>query len=358
MRIMVDRQSPLTLARQIDQQIRQLILSGAFPSGYRLPSTRKLSADLSVSRNTVIEAYSQLSAEGYLTPHAGSGTVVAEGLHVLAHAMPSAQTPVRKQKKTPPQNTIDFRTGIPALASFPRREWGNLYREICSQIPASSFGYCETSGALALREAIAQYLCRSRGLSCDPNQIVITSGATQGLSLISHILQDKQKVVLVEYPTHTGLRKVITAAGCSIAGVPVDDRGLRTELLDTRMQRTSFIYTTPSHQYPTGSILPIQRRLALIRYAQQNNCYIVEDDYDGEFRYEGQPVSTLYELDPVRVIYLGSLSKILAPSLRLGFLVLPEALLAPCKRLKMYSDVHTDVFGPIYIGAIYAGRQF
>ena len=343
--ITIDRQSQLTLARQIYKQICQMILNGTLESGHRLPSTRKLSSDLSVSRNTVIEAYSQLIAEGYLTTYKGSGTVVAQGLHAFDIGVSFNQSPAPKQDKVPlPKEMIDFRTGIPALEYFPRKEWGNLYREICNQIPACAFGYCSTSGVWELRVTIAQYLYRTRGLSCDPAQIMITSGSTQGLSLISHVLQDKQKVVLTEDPSHAGLRKVITTAGCFIEGISVDDKGLRTELLDIPRQ-ISFIYTTPSHQYPMGSILPIQRRLDLIRYAEQNNCYIVEDDYDSEFRYEGQPVSSLYELNPERVIYLGSFSKILAPAFRLGFMILPKELVSPCKKLKMYSDVHTDALG-------------
>ena len=344
--IKIERESQLTLARQIYQQIRQMILSGALDAGYKLPSTRKLSHELSVSRNTVIEAYSQLMAEGYLKTYKGSGTAVTDGLQALDIAIPPKLSREFKQDRARTvEQMIDFRTGVPALLGyFPHKEWGNLYREVCNNIPASSFGYGETVGVWELREAIAHYLYRARGMSCDPSQIMITSGSTQGLSLSARILQDNRKVVLMENPTHAGLRKVITTAGCSVEGVPVDDNGLRTELLDTQ-NRVSFIYTTPSHQYPLGSILPIQRRLELVRYAEQNDCYIVEDDYDSEFRYEGQPVSSLYELNPERVIYLGSFSKILAPALRLGFMILPQKLLAPCRKLKMYSDVHSDALG-------------
>jgi GntR family transcriptional regulator/MocR family aminotransferase len=343
--ISVDRESELTLARQIYQQIRQMILSGVLDAGYKLPSTRKLSSQLSVSRNTVIEAYSQLMAEGYLKTSKGSGTAVTDGLHTLDIKIPVNPKPAFKQDHAlPAKQMIDFRTGIPALEYFPHKEWGNLYREICNNIPASGFGYGETMGVWELREAIAHYLYRARGLSCDPNKIMITSGSTQGLSLTSRALQDSRKVVLVENPTHAGLRKVITSAGCSAQGVSVDDRGLRTEMLNTQNQ-VSFIYTTPSHQYPLGGILPIQRRLELVRFAEQSDCYIVEDDYDSEFRYEGQPVSSLYELNPERVIYLGSFSKLLAPALRLGFMILPQKLLASCRKLKMYSDVHSDALG-------------
>jgi GntR family transcriptional regulator/MocR family aminotransferase len=340
--ITVDRESRLTLARQIYQQVRQMILSGTLSAGYKLPSTRKLSSELSVSRNTVLEAYSQLTAEGYLKTYKGSGTVVAAGLCALGIQIPTNHNPVSRQDNTQyTKQIIDFRTGVPALEYFPRKEWGRLYREILDKIPPSAFGYCGASGIWELREEIASYLYRARGLSCNPDQIVITTGSTQGLSMASHLLKNKRKVVLVENPSHAGLRKVITSAGCCIEGVPVDDNGLCTEFLDTKKQ-VSFIVATPSHQYPMGSILSIQRRLELVRYAELNDCYIVEDDYDSEFRYEGQPVSSLYELSPERGIYLGSFSKILAPSLRLGFMIVPRKLLASCKKLKTYFDVHSD----------------
>lgn len=341
-KIVIDRQSELTLEQQIYRQIRQMILSGGLSSGYKLPSTRKLAAELKISRNTVIAAYSQLIAEGYLETFKGAGTVVADGLHAL-DIIPSFKQsqPEPERRNTAAKKQIDFRTGMPALEYFPHKEWGNLYREVCNTIPPSSYGYCRTAGVWELRESIARHLYRTRGLSCNPKQIVITSGATQGLSLISHLLKEKQKTVLIEEPTHAGLREVITLAGCCIEGIQVDKNGLCTELLQGK-KNISFIYTTPSHQYPIGGVLPIQRRLELIRYAEQNDCYIVKDDYDGEFRYEEQPVSSLYELSPQRVIYLGSFSKILSPALRLGFMILPEKLLHPCKKLKMYSDVHTD----------------
>ncbi len=340
--IELERESSLTLSRQVYRQIQQMILNGGLASGSRLPSTRSLASDLSVSRNTIIEAYGQLIAEGYLQTRIGSGTVVAENLRALDISVPMQRSDAAEWNDLPPKNEmIDFRTGIPALEYFPRKEWGKLYAQVCGKISASGFGYCGVSGVWELREALAQYLYRVRGISCKAEQIIITSGSTQGLSFVAHILRDNQKIVLVENPAHPGLRKVITTAGCSIEGISADDKGLCTELLHNKRQ-VSFIYTTPSHQYPMGGILPIQRRLELVRYAEQNECYVVEDDYDSEFRYEGQPVGSLYELNPQRVIYCGSFSKILAPALRLGFMVLPQELLQTCKRLKTYSDVHSD----------------
>lgn len=356
--ITINRESELTLERQIYLQIRKMILDGVLHSGDKLPSTRRLSSELSISRNTVIDAYSQLLAEGYLETYKGSGTVVAEGLHAL-NTVPGIQQISKENNDNmfSSKDIIDFRTGMPALDFFPYRQWGKLYREICDTVPITSFGYCDTSGVWELREAISQYLYRTRGLTCNPSQIMITSGSTQGLSLLSHVLKSKEKTVLVEDPTHAGLRKVIKLTGCSVKGVPVDYDGLCTELLKGN-QNVSFIYTTPSHQYPMGSVLPVKRRLELVQYARQNECYIVEDDYDSEFRYEGQPVSSLFELDPQHVVYLGSFSKVLAPALRLGFMILPKELLYPCKKLKKYADVHTDALSQYTLAAFIRNGSF
>ncbi|EQE08235.1 aminotransferase class I and II family protein [Clostridioides difficile CD13] len=170
---------------------------------------------------------------------------------------------------------------------------------------------------------------------------MIVSGSTQGLSLISQLLYKSNKKVAVEDPIHKGLLKVISSIGYSVVGIKVDDKGMNTNLIKS-IKGISFVYTTPSHQYPLGGILPIQRRLELIKCATENDYYIIEDDYDSEFRYEGQPISSLYELSPNKVIYIGSFSKILSPAIRVGFMLLPDNILESYKTLKMYSDVHTE----------------
>lgn len=355
--ISINRESELTLERQIYTHIQKMILNGTLKSGDRLPSTRQLASELSVSRNTVIDAYGQLMAEGYLSAKKGSGTVVADGIRSFDVALTQSQSGSVFDSKSVKKDIIDFCTGMPALEFFPYKQWGKLYKEVCERIPSSAFGYSDTSGVQELKENIAQYLYRTRGLSCNPSQIIITSGSTQGLSLISHVLGENKKTVLVEDPTHTGLRRVITLAGCSVKGIPADYDGLCTEfLIDSK--EVSFIYTTPSHQYPLGGVLPIKRRLDLIAYARQNGCYIVEDDYDSEFRYEGQPVSSLFELDPQHVIYLGSFSKVLAPALRLGFMILPEELIYTCRKLKKYTDVHTDALNQYTLATFMKNGSF
>lgn len=339
--ITIERESKLSLTRQIYDRIRMMIFDGALVSGQKLPSTRTLSKELGVSRNTVLDVYSQMIAEGYLEAYHGSGTIVAEGLHALKLPIHKMYEKQKTNKEQNDSTIIDFRSGVPALELFPRKDWARLYQNICSSLSPAAYGYCDSSGVWELRKEIAQYLFRSRGISCNPERVIITSGSTQGLSLIANLLKTEDKKVIVENPSHPGLRKVITSTGCMIDTIPADYRGLNTDMLKPA-GKISFFYTTPSHQYPLGGILPIQRRLSLIRYAEENNCYIVEDDYDSEFRYEGQPVSSLYELNPERVIYIGSFSKILAPAIRIGFIIVPDKLLLSCKALKVYSDVHTD----------------
>lgn len=339
--ISLNKDKDIPLARQIYTQIKHLIFEGNLSSGEKLPSSRFLSKDLGVSRNTVLEAYNQLIAEGYLIGNHGSGTIVAQGITQCNIPSSTLHRQFSASLTTKNNDVIDFYSGIPDLSLFPKKEWGKLYETTCNSLPEIAFSYHSPSGVIPLRKAIAAYLFRTRGLNCNPDNIIIVSGSTQGLSLISTLLYQMDKEVLIEDPTHPGLRQVISKSGLSLKEVCVDDYGFNTDLLKPS-DNVSFIYTTPSHQYPLGGILPIQRRLALIQYACSNNCFIVEDDYDSEFRFEGQPVSSLFELNPQRVIYIGTFSKILAPAIRLGYLILPDELVAPFLELKQYSDIHTE----------------
>lgn len=340
--ILLDSKSDISLVRQLYNKIKEMILNGSLSPNEKLPSTRALAKELSVSRNTVLNVYDQLVAEGYLESHHGSGTVVSQGIKNRLNISNSNSifTPLVYANEN--KNIIDFHSGTPDLSSFPKKEWAKLYYHICNIMTKVTLQYSDTSGILELRNAISQYLYRTRGISCAPTNIMIVSGSTQGLSLISKLLYNDNGEVIVEDPIHKGLLNVILSAGYNIIGVKADNNGINSNLLKSS-SNTSFIYTTPSHQYPLGSILPIQRRISLVQYALENNCYIVEDDYDSEFRFEGQPIHSLYELNPKKVIYIGSYSKILAPAIRLGFILLPDELLEKYKTLKMYSDVHTEV---------------
>ncbi|MDO9493861.1 PLP-dependent aminotransferase family protein [Acetobacterium sp.] len=342
--INIDKKSDRPLMRQLYDQIKHLILDGRLAPTEKLPSTRQLAADLGISRSTILNAYNQLIAEGYLQGNHGSGTVVASGIDVFS--IPPEISVKKRQatvaaKNQPATAVIDFQSGVIDSSQFPLSEWKKAYQRSLDQVPEAAFRYHPSAGVLSLRQTIADYLRRTRGLACDPDQIMIVSGSTQGLALISALFHDQQQAVLIEDPTHPGLRKIIERSKLNLIGIAVDDQGLVTDLLAPQ-PAPAFIYTTPSHQYPLGGILPIQRRQKLIQYAIANDAYLLEDDYDSEFRFEGQPVSSLYELSPDRVIYLGTFSKILTPAIRLGYLILPKPLIAPYLELKKYSDVHTE----------------
>jgi GntR family transcriptional regulator/MocR family aminotransferase len=239
-----------------------------------------------------------------------------------------------------PKDLIDFRSGVPALDVFPIRQWGKSIHKICLEYPGSMLTYDVPEGRRELRQALSEYLFRARGISCRPDQLLITSGATQGLALVAKLLHLPDARIVVEDPLHTGMQSIFSTAGYRLLPVPVDAQGLQTRLLAPVMN-PRLIYVTPSHQFPLGGILPVQRRIELLAFARKNDCYIVEDDYDSEFRYEGPPLSALQWLDPERVIYVGSFSKILAPALRLGYVILPAPLMRHCRELKRFSDVHT-----------------
>ncbi|WP_269774495.1 PLP-dependent aminotransferase family protein [Bacillus siamensis] len=340
--ITVDRSIDIPLIRQVYEQMRQHILRGELKAGDRLPPTREFAAYLEVSRNVIIEAYEQLLAEGYVDGRQGSGTYVAEGTYLSQDPSLENLSSIEKinvDEKS--SGVINFRSGIPALELFPRNIWGNISKKVCINTNHSIFGYDSPEGRLELRHVLSRYLRRTRGVHCHPDQIVITSGATQGLSLIAKLLLSPGDEVIIEDPITHEIQTIFSSPGSSLYPIPVDHNGMRTELLP-HDKKPSFVFVTPSHQFPIGGTLTIQRRIQLIQFARQSNCYIVEDDYDSEFRYKGSPISSLQGLDPSRVIYIGTFSKILSPALRLGYLVLPPSLVEKCKNLKWFTDLHTS----------------
>ena len=275
----IDKNSEVSLIRQVYGQIKAMILDGKLPEDSKLPSTRWLSKDLEVSRNVILEAYDQLIAEGYIEGKQGSGTVVTKNLYYQRREVIKVEENYKTETKICGSDLIDFRSGIPALELFHKKDWGQLYNKICSQVPSETFRYCEPAGSMELRQTLSQYLLRCRGISCKPEQIMIISGSTQGLSLISKLLYSPEAEVVVEDPVHYGLLKVILANNYTINPIPVDYNGIRTDMLKI-VKKAGFIYVTPSHQFPLGGVLPIQRRIELVKFAEKNDCYIVEDDYD------------------------------------------------------------------------------
>ncbi len=339
--IPIDRSLDIPLKRQVYEYIRNQILHGDLKGGERLPATREFASQLGISRNVLIEAFEQLLAEGYIVGHQGAGTFVAQGAF-LEQEQKREQNKVSSISKgnQNEKDMIDFRSGIPALDMFPRKEWGKLSKEVCIDTPNSIFGYGYPEGRTELREVLSHFLRKTRGVVCHPEQIVVTSGATQAFSLITRLLLSQGDRVIIEDPITHEIQTIFTSTGATLCPIPVDELGIRTDRLITKL-KPKFILVTPSHQFPLGSILPIQRRIQLIQFARASNCYVVEDDYDSEFRYEGQPINSLQGLEPEKVIYVGTFSKNLSPALRIGYLVLPQALIEECRQLKWFQDLHT-----------------
>jgi GntR family transcriptional regulator / MocR family aminotransferase len=235
---------------------------------------------------------------------------------------------------------IDFRSGLPALDLFPRKQWSQLAQHVYATAEPAIFGYDHPQGRLELRIALARYLQRTRGVICQPAHILILSGAAQAFSLLSRLLLSPGDEVVIEDPVTYEVQLILSSSGAQLLPVPVDERGMQTDLLPRNI-RPRFIFVTPSHQFPQGGILSIQRRLQLLQFARTADCYVVEDDYDSEFRYVGSPISSLQGLSPERVIYVGTFSKILAPALRLGYIVLPPELVERSRSIKRLLDLHS-----------------
>lgn len=339
--ITIDKKSNMPIIQQIYSQIRDMILSGKLKEGKKLPSTRAVAQELNVSRNVVIEAYDQLMSEGYIQSHKGSGTYITEGLQVeILKESPSIQ----KQISIKDQEAfikINFRSGIPALDYFPHNKWGQIYKSVCAQIQPQNLGYSETMGHLRLRKTLVDYLQQMRKVKCHERRIIITNGAVQALRIIGQVLLKEGDSFVIEDPTNMDIRKSFESRGARGISIPVDEQGINTGLLPQELH-PKLILVTPSHQFPLGGVMPIARRLELIQYAKQKNCYIVEDDYDSEYRYEGHPIASIQGLAPENVIYIGTFSKILSPALRVGYLILPEALIDSCSKEKHISDLHTE----------------
>ncbi|XKO55424.1 PLP-dependent aminotransferase family protein [Lysinibacillus fusiformis] len=336
--IPIDRALDIPLNRQIYQQIREKILRGHLHAGEKLASTRELSVELKVSRNVILEAYDQLLAEGFLIARRGAGTFVAEGALLTQQTKPFITDKVGDLIAG--KEVINFRSGIPALNLFPRKTWAKISHQLWHDSEPSTLGYGVPEGRIELRQTLAYYLLKTRGVECHPEQIIITSGATQAMMLVSRLLLSPNDIAIMEDPITNDIQTIFKNSGATIYPIPVDELGMKTPLLPDNMD-PKLVFLTPSHQFPLGSTLPIQRRIQLIEYARKNHCFLIEDDYDSEFRYEGPPVSSLQGLDPELVLYIGSFSKILSPALRIGYIVLPTQLIEKCRQLKWFTDLHT-----------------
>lgn len=325
----LDRKGREPLASQLQRELREAIRTGRLQAGERLPSSRTLARELGVSRGTALECYAQLQAEGYLTTRLGSATRVAE-----AAAAPSSPAAIPAVE---PRLAVDFLPGVPDLTSFPRRDWLWALGEASRAAPDAALGYGEARGSAVLREVLVAYLRRVRGAVADPERLVITSGFAQGLKLVLRALAGEGfRQIAVEDPGDRDNVGIAARAGIEAVPVRVDAQGLDVEALAATRVRA--VVLTPAHQSPTGVTLSPQRRQALLAWARTHDATILEDDYDAEFRYDRQPVGVLQGLAPDRVVALSSVSKTLAPALRMGWIVCPPRLIDAIATEKRLDD--------------------
>jgi len=348
----LEADSLVPLYRQIYEKIREAILTGQLAGGVRLPPSRALATELGVSRNTVVNAFEQLMAEGYLEGKIGAGTYVSQALPEEALQLRNRQiqqtlaaqpgpeagpTALSKRGATVATTPVSasgtdpkprpFRPGLPALDAFPYKLWEKIWVRRWRTLSSGLLGYGQAAGYQPLREAVAAHLSAARGVHCEAAQVLIVAGAQQAIDLAARLLLDPGDAVWVEDPGYLGAKGALRAAGAQLEPVPVDHEGLQIEQGITQAAAARMVYITPSHQYPLGVTMSLARRLALLEWAAGAGAWILEDDYDSEYRYAGRPLAALQGLDQTgRVIYIGTFSKVLFPALRLGYLVAPPTL--------------------------------
>ena len=357
----LERASSVPLYRQLYDALRDAILSGRLRPGSRLPSTRALADDLGASRNTVLAAFGQLLAEGYLEGRVGAGTTVARTLpETLLRARPEVEgtkQPGRRPRLSRRGAQLlgtrggvanaaiaaqPFRPGLPGLDAFPFDLWTRLVARRWRRVPRQLLDYGDPAGYAPLREAIAAYLGEARAVRCEASQVIVVTGAQQAVDLAARVLLDPGDTAWVEDPGYQGARGALIAAGIRLAPVPVDAEGLDVRRGARSAPGARLVYVTPSHQYPLGVTMSLNRRLALLEWASASGAWILEDDYDSEYRYAGRPLAALQGLDTAgRVIYAGTFSKVLFPALRLGYLVVPPELVDAFVAARALADRHS-----------------
>lgn len=359
--INLHHKSDVPLYKQLYNLFRDAILEGKIDQGKKLPGTRSLAKDLMISRNTVAIAFDQLKIEGYISGKTGSGYYVNEipDKRPLVSIKSSEKIATSKKISLPnrvplnlrqnnftTENILPFQNGLPALNEFPIRTWLKLLNQIPTNISNLHLGYSDAAGYRPLREIIATYLQTYRAVNCTADQILIVNGSQQGLDLIARILLKKGSNIWMEDPGYGGVKASMLAADAKLHPCPLDEEGMNLKYSEKHNVKPDLIYTTPSHQFPTGVIMSISRRLELLKFAAENKCWIIEDDYDSEFRYHGHPLPSLQGMDENKsILYLGTFSKVLVPGLRLGYLVLPDSsMLDSFKSLKYIMDRQSPVF--------------
>jgi len=353
----------IPLYRQVYQQFRKAILDGRFNPGQQLPPSRDLARYLKISRTTVTMAFEHLMLEGYIRGKQGSGTFINEDIpEQLLFANREINVSDRQkrsdsmERKIPGSNLstvlererndynafAPFKPGVPDLSEFPFRKWGKLLAHSANTLNIERFGYGSSAGYKPLREAIANYLRIARGVKCRANQVIITSGSQQGISLVCRVLLERGASVGFEDPGYVDAQNILHSNDVDLLPIPLDAEGINFKRIK---EKPGLIYVTPSHHYPLGITMSLNRRLELLDFANSIGAWILEDDYDSEYRYNGLPLSALQGLDNSgSVIYMGTFSKVMFPGIRLGYLVVPGALIDPFIAARLLADRHSPFF--------------
>lgn len=358
----VSRNGKTSLFQQIYENLRQAILSNRLRAGTKMPSSRLLAQKLKVARNTVMAVYDQLIAEGYLQGKARTGTFVVENLpselletkKVRTSVKSTSSRRIARRARIFSETSFwftsiyeaprAFQMGFSAIDEFPIETWARISSRKLRTMPRKQLDYCQTQGYPPLREEIAKYLTASRGVRCEANQVIIITGSQQGLDLLARVLLDEGDEAWIEDPKYNGAKAALSGAGAKLINVPLDAEGLDIKKGEQLSKKPRLAYITPSHQFPLGVVMSLSRRLELLEWAEKKSAWIIEDDYDSELRYEGKPLMALQGLDNnKRVIYIGTFSKVLFPSMRLGYLVVPPDLVKDITNALSFILFHTPI---------------